>query len=284
MYLLSIRPDHLTSQTSEEVQKQLAPQTLKEIQQLGDRLRAAVANWKPTRAESITTLREIVGKLQRMNRDVRISRIAGASTSIVGGVVAVVGFALIPVTFGGSLALTIIGAAVGVAGGATSAGATIADMVKTKTGTKEAEKVIKADQEQTAEINDILRTMATVIERIRGEHSTMSTSNLLTLMLRGGQGVVYVGSLVAKFTVEGLEIARVGVVAGLRLAGAGGAAIAGGVVSALLIPMDIADIAYNATKLFKNSDSNATKWLSQHIEELEQQREEIINALPPHVQ
>ena len=152
-------------------------------------------------------------------------------------------------------------------------------MVKTKTGTKEAEKVIKADQEQTAKINDILRMMATVIESIQGEHSTLSTSDILTLMLRGSQGVAYVGSLVAKFTVEGLEIARVGVVAGLRLAGAGGAAIAGGVVSALLIPMDIADIAYNGTKLFKKSDSNATKWLSQYIEDLEHQRDEIMTAL-----
>jgi len=152
-------------------------------------------------------------------------------------------------------------------------------MVKTKTSTKEAERVIKADQEQTEEINDILRLMARMIERIESEHSAVSRANILTLMLRGGQGVGYIGSLVAKFTVEGLEIARVGVVAGLRLAGAG-VAIAGGVVSALLIPMDIADIAYNATKLHKKSDSNATKWLAQHIAELERQRDEIMNALP----
>ena len=78
------RPNHLTSQTIDV------------IQLLGDSLRAAVANWQSARAETITTLRDLLDKLQRMNRDVRISRIAGASTSIVGGVVAVVGFALIP--------------------------------------------------------------------------------------------------------------------------------------------------------------------------------------------
>lgn len=244
---------------STQEEDRLTSQTVEEMQQLGDRLRAAVANWQPIRTETITTLRNILEKLQQTNRDVRISRIAGASTSIIGGVVAVVGFGLIPVTFGASLALTIVGTAIGVAGGATSAGATIADMVKTKAGTKEAERVIKADQEQTEEINDILRLMAKMIERIESEHSAVSRANILTLMLRGGQGVGYIGSLVAKFTVEGLEIARVGVVAGLRLAGAGGVAIAGGVVSALLIPMDIADIAYNATKLHKKSDSNATK-------------------------
>jgi len=153
---------------------------------LGDRLRAAVANWQPIRTETITTLRNILEKLQQMNRDVRISRIAGASTSIFGGVVAVVGFGLIPVTFGASLALTIVGTAIGVAGGATSAGATIADMVKTRNGTKEAERVIKADQEQTEEINDILRLMARMIERIESEHSAVSRANVLTLMLRSG--------------------------------------------------------------------------------------------------
>jgi len=108
---------------STQKEDRLTSQTVEEMQQLGDRLRAAVANWQPIRTETITTLRNILEKLQQMNRDVRISRIAGASTSIIGGVVAVVGFGLIPVTFGASLALTIVGTAIGVAGGATSAGA-----------------------------------------------------------------------------------------------------------------------------------------------------------------
>ena len=249
------------------------------MQQLGDRLRAAVANWQPIRTETITTLRNILEKLQQMNRDVRISRIAGASTSIFGGIVAVVGFGLIPVTFGGSLALTIVGAAIGVAGGTTSAVATVTDIVKAKVCTKKAQEVIKADQEKTAEINDILEEIAREIERMQCESHSYSATKILALMLRGSQGIGYIGSLVAKFTVEGLEIARVGAVAGARLAGAGGVAIAGGVVSFLLMPMDIADIAYNATKLYKKSDSNATKWLSQHIEELEQQQVEINKIL-----
>lgn len=267
----STRPDHLSSQTMEE------------MQQLGDRLRAAVEIWKPMRAETINTLREILEKLQRMNRDVRISRIAGASTSIVGGVVAVVGFALIPVTFGGSLALTVVGTVVGVAGGATSAGATIADMVKTKICTKEAAETLKADQEQTTEINEILEEMATMVQKVQCEHSDIPKAKILSLMLRGGQGVGYISTLVAKFTIEGLEIARVGSIAALRLTGAGlrGAAIAGGVVSGLLIPIDIVDIAFNATKLFKKSDSKATEQLSKHISDLEEQRDKILNALPP---
>jgi len=93
----------------------------------------------------------------------------------------------------------------------------------------------------------------------------------------------YISTLVAKFTIEGLEIARVGSIAALRLTGAGlrGAAIAGGVVSGLLIPIDIVDIAYNATKLFKKSDSKATEQLSKHISDLEEQRDKILNALPP---
>ena len=231
---------------------------------MGKRLRAAVAKWSPIRAETITTLRDILEKLQRMNRNVRISRIAGASTSIIGGVLAIVGFALLPVTFGVSLGLAIGGTVVGVAGGATSAGATIANMVKTKIFSKEVEKKIKADQDRTAEI---LEEISTMIQRVQSKDSTLSSENILTLMFRGGQGVGYIGTLVAKFTIESLEIARVGMVEALRLTGAGlrGAA---GVVSGLLIPIDIADIVYNATKLVKGSDSKATQLLSQHIKEL----------------
>lgn len=248
---------------------------------MGDDLRAIVEKWKPVRDNTITTLKEIVEKLQKMNRDVRISRITGASTSIVGGIVAIVGFALIPVTFGGSLALTIVGTTVGVAGGATSAGATIADIVKTKISNSKAEKILEKDRELTAEINKKLKEMSRMVQRVQCEHGNIPKTKILSLMLRGGQGIGYIGTLVAKFTIEGLEIARVGGVAALRLTGAGlrAAAIAGGVVSGLLIPIDVVDIAVNANKLFKKSHSTATEQLSKHISELEKQRDQIWNDL-----
>ncbi|XP_076358794.1 apolipoprotein L3-like [Tachypleus tridentatus] len=78
--------------------------------------------WISTREDSITSLKKVETELNKTKRDVNISNIVGSSAGIVGGVVAVVGLALAPLTAGVSLGLSIGGASLGTAGGLTAGG------------------------------------------------------------------------------------------------------------------------------------------------------------------
>ena len=58
-------------------------------------------------------------------QETRRSKVGGAAISIAGGVLTVIGLGLIPVTFGGSLALSATGSVIGIAGGVTILSATL---------------------------------------------------------------------------------------------------------------------------------------------------------------
>ncbi|XP_061434159.1 uncharacterized protein LOC133359671 [Lethenteron reissneri] len=102
--------------------------------------------WKKKRIGVLKMLADMIVQLKKRARDGNISKVAGSSASIAGGAMAIAGIALIPVTFGASLGLTIAGTATGVAGGITAAGASIAVLVMNKASTKEATENIEKDK------------------------------------------------------------------------------------------------------------------------------------------
>ncbi|XP_030263719.1 uncharacterized protein LOC115575643 [Sparus aurata] len=69
---------------------------------------------RPRMQQFLTDLEERAVQLDRMNKGAKISRVTGSSVGAAGGVISIVGLALIPVTAGASLGLTIGGAALGV--------------------------------------------------------------------------------------------------------------------------------------------------------------------------
>ncbi|XP_061080687.1 uncharacterized protein LOC133115005 [Conger conger] len=68
----------------------------------------------------LVALEEEAVKLDRMKMGASISSVVGSSVSLVGGIVSIVGLALVPVTAGASLALTMVGAGLGVTSGVNS--------------------------------------------------------------------------------------------------------------------------------------------------------------------
>ena len=110
--------------------------------------RDLVCEWKGRRENTVKTIRTTAEKLVKHHRNVNISRITGSVVAIGGSGIAILGFALTPVTFGASLGLTIAGAGIAAAGGVTAAGASIADTVITKTGVKEAQEQIQKQNER----------------------------------------------------------------------------------------------------------------------------------------
>ncbi|XP_053400581.1 uncharacterized protein LOC123541451 [Mercenaria mercenaria] len=104
--------------------------------------------------------------LDKAYKDIKISKIAGQSGCVVGGVLAVVGFGLSFVTFGASLGLCIAGGVIGGAGGVTSGGASIADSVKARDAKKKAEVQFKVCNEAIGKILEDCKSISDKLERI----------------------------------------------------------------------------------------------------------------------
>ena len=113
-----------------------------------------VAIWCPVRRRTIKLLEEQKDKVFKIVRDVRIAKIAGASTSlVVGGGLAIVGLVLIPFTFGGSIAFTLAGAGVGAAGTTATFVASIASKVMSNNKVKKAREHINLDLQMSKHVN-----------------------------------------------------------------------------------------------------------------------------------
>ena len=121
-------------------------------------------------------IRKIVTNLVRHWKNVNITRIIGYVTAIRGTSIAILGFALTPVTFGASLALslTIVGASKGTVGGLTAAGASITDTILTKLGVREAQRQVQYDLDKLKEIQSIEEEIAKLNERIEKKYADLN--------------------------------------------------------------------------------------------------------------
>lgn len=110
----------------------------------------------PTMLTFLDDLEQCAVQLDNMNKGAKISSVAGSSVGAVGGVLSIVGLALIPVTAGVSLGLTIAGVSMGVASGANSVVTTLTGIGVNSTNQKKANEVLKIFMEDFHIIQDSL--------------------------------------------------------------------------------------------------------------------------------
>ena len=115
----------------------------KVIHRLQEKHNESVCEWIKERKTTITIIRNIATSLVTHRRNVKITRITGSVAAIAGTSITILGFALTPVTFGGSIALTIVGTSIGTAAGLTSIRASITDMILTKSEVGEAQRQLQ---------------------------------------------------------------------------------------------------------------------------------------------
>ena len=243
--------------------------------------------WLPMRRNVIEELEAKKEKIVEVCRKVRISRIAGGAAGVAGGIMSVAGFALIPFTFGGSLVLTGIGTGIAVAGGVTAVGATIADLVISKKELREASDLLTLDRQLCQVMNSLRESIRNIAERIASEEPHVNIEQVIVGIMRAGQSAVRVGMVGIKAGVSVAQLVEMSGIAAiegsmfaLRLTSvaARGIAVVGGLVSALIIPLDIYEIVSNSIKLSKQSPTAASKWLQEQIDLLKVQEEEIKNT------
>lgn len=118
--------------------------------------------------QSVITLHTIADDISTFHSKARIAGITGGTTTAVGGVAAIAGLALAPVTFGASLVVTAVGVGIATAGGITSASAAISDNVNNANDRKKVEVLLLENEESLLELSKILHFSNTGLYKLRG--------------------------------------------------------------------------------------------------------------------
>ena len=240
------------------------------------------AVWCPIRENVIANLTQKKAEILKTARNCRIAKISGASAGIVGGVLTIVGFGLLPVTFGGSIALSAIGTVIAVAGGTTSGGTAIAERFIVKGDLKKVQETIVLDKQITVSVNELLEEIKKLNNDTVESTDKFGAEETALLFFRAGKAIVQFGAVGAKGAVVGLaELGGIAAVdsigLGLRIGGAAvaGVAVVGGVVSALLLPLDVYEIIANSIRLSKKKGTNASESIDNQIQIMQQQLQSI---------
>ncbi len=100
--------------------------------QLKEEFLSKMPEWKTLRQQTIDELYKIADECDSLHKDCNIANVTGSSVGAAGGIMALGGILLAPFTFGGSLSLTVAGAATGVAGAATNITTSVVESSKMK--------------------------------------------------------------------------------------------------------------------------------------------------------
>lgn len=240
------------------------------------------------RTDTIKLLKSKKEKIVQVTRDSRISRIAGASVGITGGVVSIVGFSLIPVTLGLSLIIAGLGGGIALLGGLTSLGAVLADIIVSNRELSNAQECLTIDKQLCQVINNLQIKLETITNTLAAKLPNTSSDSIAVAFLSGAQSAVRLSSVGAKFGVTGAKMAEIaattsldGSIMVLRVASAAtkGIAIAGGVISALVLPLDIYELVVNSYKLHNKTDTNTSTWIQEQIDYMEEQQRRVEGLL-----
>ncbi|XP_046907658.1 uncharacterized protein si:cabz01007807.1 isoform X3 [Hypomesus transpacificus] len=117
--------------------------------------------------QHVMTLGAIADDISSFHRKAKIGNITGGTTAAVGGMAAIAGIALAPLTFGASLIVTAVGVGVAAAGGITTATATISDNVNNMQDRKKVEVVLENFEARLEDLARVLRYIVQGLFKLR---------------------------------------------------------------------------------------------------------------------
>ena len=271
------------------------------------RLRVELQNtflrWIPIRIRTKKQLDELATKLHEHHRNVNISTATGASMGTLGGILSVAGLIAAPFTFGAGIVVSLVGAGIGGAGGLVMSGSKVAEIILEKLGLKDVQAAIGEDHAACTELQQQLDSMENFIFNLAQFLKPLHDNAMLQRELEGSGFQFLRGRIfsegIGKSTEERVDIgarffrtitsaasisasvaATAGVVArSAALAGTRAAHIAGSVVSAALLPLDITLLVKSSLELHRGSTSKAVEDIRRILNELECPDEEEIQGL-----
>ncbi|MED6287603.1 hypothetical protein CHARACLAT_018088 [Characodon lateralis] len=246
---------------------------------------------QPRMSDFLNELEVNAVQLDSMNKGAKISSVVGSSVGAVGGVLSIVGFALMPVTAGASLVLTMTGIGMGVTSGVNSIVTTATEMGVNRTHQRKAGEVLQSFMEDMMKLQACLEevTQKTIAKTETSETNVaLGVSEVICKFGAVGKSIDSIVDLAsaAKLLKSEEVVSNVGKVAAQegnalrnipRLASdipdVGQAAVKGSVaasksvragmiaVNALFLGMDIFFICKDSIGLAKGSESEVSQFI-----------------------
>ena len=248
---------------SEEVYVQVKTRVLK-LDQLKEDLVENFRQWRRTRKRTREKLEELASKLQEQHIRGSKSTIVGASAGTVGGILAIAGLITAPFTLGAGLVVSLVGAGIGGVGGLVMTVSKVVEVTLAELGLKEVQRAIDEDEEASGPlrerlvdlegfISDLREIESNGVEFLRSRAirefptSTEGRIDLSAMFLRTSTASLGAGAVATAFS-----LVRAG-----GLAGTPAAYIAGGVVGAALLPLDIYMLVRSSLEVHRGSTTQA---------------------------
>ena len=267
---------------SEEVHVQVKTRVLK-LDQLKEDLVENFRQWRPTRKRTREKLEELASKLQEQHIRGSISTIVGASAGTVGGILAIAGLIATPFTFGAGLVVSLFGAGIGSVGGLVMSVSKVVEVTLAKLGLKEVQRAIDEDEEASGPlreqlddlerfISDLRRIESNGFEFLRSRAkrefppSTEGRRDLSAMFLRTSTASVGAEAVAAAFS-----LARAG--------GLAGTLVAGRVIGAVVLPLDIYMLVKSSLEVHRGSTTQAVNDIRKLLSELKCPEENEIQEL-----
>ena len=260
---------------------------------LREELHDAFRSWIPIRTRTRKQLEELATKLDEHHRNVNISTITGASMGTIGRILSVAGLIAAPFTFGAGIVVSIVGAAIGGAGGLVMSGSKVAEIILEKLGLKEVQEAIEDDckacnklQEQLDSLENVISSLAELVKQLQGDKVLLrelegSGFEFLSQRIsyeeigasteeRVEFGARFFRAATSAATISASAAATAGAVArSAAIAGTRAAHVAGSVISAALFPLDITLLVRSSLELHRGSTSAAVQDIWRILGELE---------------
>ena len=249
---------------------------------------SSFGRWIPKRKRTLEKLEELAAKLHEQHINVSKSTIAGASASTLGGILAIAGLIAAPFTFGAGTVVSLVGAGIGGAGGLVMSVSKVIEITLAKLGLKEVQRAIDEDEEACTQLQEKLENLERFISNLREIESngfeflhqpverefTTSTEERIDISVRFFRAFSSAASVGAGAFAAAGAFARAGGLAGVRVAN-----LAGGIVGAVLLPLDVYMLVKSSLEVHRGSTTQAVNDIRKLISELECPEEEDMQKL-----
>ena len=270
-----------SSDMLEDHESFIVKQITKQLRKLRDELHDAFLSWIPIRTRTKKQLEELATKLHKHHRNVNISTVTGASMGTTGGILSVAGLIAAPFTFGAGIVVSLVGAGIGGAGGLVMSGSKVVDIILEKLGLKEVQETIEDDRKACSELQKQLDALENFISSLAEFLKPLHDDAVLLRELEGSGfeflsqrisyeeigasteervefGARFFRAATSAATISASAAATAGAVArSAAIAGTRAAHVAGSVISAALLPLDITLLVKSSLELHRGSTSAA---------------------------